>query len=437
MILLKRFFYVFLIVVACVVVSSCTKTQIDFGGEFLDNGNTNIVYVDTFVPAWSTIYRDSFPTSGTGSLLVGRYTDPYFGVVSASTAFHIQPPALIDIANTANFDSLTLELHPDKSFYGDTTKPIRLNVYQLAQRLFYLEGTTAMYNNRSVDFNPTAIGSASVLIWPKITDSVQVRLNDALGLDLFTKFRDKADEMKNEDDFINYFKGILISADASSNNAIFGFADGTAELKLYYHESNLFNEEKKLEFFITQSQFQFNQVRTDRTGTPLQSLTAVKPELPSDASNGAAYLQPATGLFTKVMFPTIRNLLQRTDYSRLMKAELIIKPVQASYTPNFALPAQVNLYATDESNAQGTAISPETGNLVTDYLQRENTFYSFDVTAYLTGQLTVATANRNGLLLNIPTGTKLFNRAVIKDGSAAADKSFIKLYYLSIKNTNP
>jgi hypothetical protein len=34
-------------------------------------------------------------------------------------------------------------------------------------------------------------------------------------MDLFTKFRDKADEMKNEDDFINFFKGLVIAPDAS------------------------------------------------------------------------------------------------------------------------------------------------------------------------------------------------------------------------------
>jgi hypothetical protein len=89
-----------------------------------------------------------------------------------------------------------------------------------------------------------------------------------------------------------------------------------------------------------------------------------------------------------------------------------LKPVQ-DLAPDFALPAQVNLYATDETNTQGTAISPETGNLVTDYLQ--GAYLQHDVSAPH-GQLTVATANQ-WLLLNIPAGTKLFNRAVIKDGS--------------------
>src|SRR5262249_7836790 len=155
-------------------------------------------------------------------------------------------------------------------------------------------------------------------------------------------------------------------------------------LRLYYHENNLFNQLKTIEFPISQNQFQFNQISVDRRGTALENLSAIKPELSSTVSGNAAFLQPATGLFVKVGFPTIRNLLYRTDYQKLLKAQLVIKPFQQSYTPLFQLPPQINLYATDQTNVQGPAISSETGGLITDYLQRENTAYTFDVTAYLT-----------------------------------------------------
>ena len=428
--------FAFFFLVAVPGFLSCTKTQIDFGGQFLDNSYTNIVYVDTFSTSWSTIYRDSFPTSGTGSLLVGRYTDPLFGKISALTAFHLAPPPLIDIANTATFDSLTLILKSDKSFYGDSTVAIRYNVFQLTQKLFDLEGNTAIYNNRNVEMNPTLLGSRSARIRPHLGDSVEIRLSDALGMALFTKFRDKADEMKNEDDFINYFKGLVLAPDASETSAIYGFS-ANAKISLFYHENNLFNTVERIDFNITQTQFQFNQIRVDRSGTPIEALNAIKPELPSSSSEGGAYMQPATGLFVKVRFPSIRDLLLRTDYKKLMKAQLVIKPFQESYTPSFQLPPQVNLYATDQTNTQGTAISSETGNLVTDYLQREATAYTFDVTGYLTGQLSIATENKNGLLLNVPTGTKVFDRALIRDGSPVQGKSYLKLYYLSIKKPNP
>jgi len=128
--------FAFFIFVAVLGFLSCTKTQIDFGGQFLDNSYTNIVYVDTFSTSWSTIYRDSFPTSGTGSLLVGRYTDPLFGKISALTAFHLAPPPLIDIANTATFDSLTLVLNQIK--VSMEIVPLRFDIMYFNSRRNYL-----------------------------------------------------------------------------------------------------------------------------------------------------------------------------------------------------------------------------------------------------------------------------------------------------------
>jgi hypothetical protein len=69
------------------------------------------------------------------------------------------------------------------------------------------------------------------------------------------------------------------------------------------------------------------------------------------------HLQPASGSL-KVRF-YLRDLLLRTDYKKLMKAQLVIKPFQNPIRL-FQLPPQVNLYATDQSNTQGTAISSET-----------------------------------------------------------------------------
>jgi len=37
----------------------------------------------------------------------------------------------------------------------------------------------------------------------------------------------------------------------------------------------------------------------------------------------------------------------------------------------------------------------------------------------------------------VPTGTKAFDRALIRDGETLTGKSYLKLYYLSIKKTTP
>ena len=55
------------------------KPQIAF--QNLGNGNNtpNVVTIDTFAVQVSTVFLDSFTTSGTKAQLLGRYIDPYFG----------------------------------------------------------------------------------------------------------------------------------------------------------------------------------------------------------------------------------------------------------------------------------------------------------------------------------------------------------------------
>jgi len=40
----------------------------------------------------------------------------------------------------------------------------------------------------------------------------------------------------------------------------------------------------------------------------------------------------------KISFPNLRNLLQRPDYTKIISAQLIVKPVPSSYNGLFALP---------------------------------------------------------------------------------------------------
>lgn len=56
---------------------SCKKTDIDFGSQFLDKDYTEIIKTDTFSVEASTIYIDSFVTSGSSNTLIGGYSDPF------------------------------------------------------------------------------------------------------------------------------------------------------------------------------------------------------------------------------------------------------------------------------------------------------------------------------------------------------------------------
>src|SRR5580698_3503569 len=102
--------------------TSCDKPTIDFGNTFISNNNSSIVVVDTSTLLLSTISLDSFPTAGTGTQLIGRYHDDYFGTITSESFLQIgPPPGLPVISNLAALDSISLIMRLNKTFYGDTT----------------------------------------------------------------------------------------------------------------------------------------------------------------------------------------------------------------------------------------------------------------------------------------------------------------------------
>src|ERR1700712_2819647 len=113
----------------------CQKTAIQYGQQYIDNGITNIILVDSITPAVSTVYKDSVVSSQSGTLLVGNYQDPYFGKTSSSAYLQLAPPTLADLLNNAQYDSLVLLMKTRGGYYGDTLLPITISVNQLSQEI--------------------------------------------------------------------------------------------------------------------------------------------------------------------------------------------------------------------------------------------------------------------------------------------------------------
>jgi len=431
-----------LLILSVVTLASCEKTQVQFGQDYIDNSYSNIILVDTLTAALSTVYNDSVITSASGSLLAGNYDDNVFGKISAKSFFEVTPPALNDLASNAIFDSLVLIIRPDKSYYGDTTFSSHLSVYQLTSQLAFPLYQSQFYNTSDFAIDPIAIGDINTLISPNNTDSVFIRLRDSKGQELFDLFKSRDYIMQSTSSFLNYFKGLQLSSPAAGMQAIYGFHDSVT-MRLHYHETNLFTEKKFLDFnFYNENGTQFNQVRADRTGTPVAAFTGVDKEVVSSSTNNMAYLQALTGFKIKIKFPTLRSLLLRPDYLKILRAELIFQPAKNSYNSITPLPPILSAFTTDASNALGSPLTfssaagsgTQTGNLVTDLLFNENTAYDYDVTAYLQSQILISADNQNGLLLMPPSPASIstLNRLIIGDQKNTGSSIKLKLYYVSI-----
>jgi len=138
------------------------------------------------------------------------------------------------------------------------------------------------------------------------------------------------------------------------------------------------SKNRTFDFVLNNSNFQFNNIAADRSGTNISSavLGPTKKEAASTLTANLGYSQSASGLYLKISFPNLRNLLQRPDYTKIISAQLIIKPVPSSYNGQFTLPPQLVAATTDVLNEPGGVLTATSGG--TAVTQTGNLFIDLD-----------------------------------------------------------
>lgn len=430
---------------------ACKKVDIQFGDQFLDNGYTQVIKVDSFSVDLSTVYVDSFVTSGKNVAMIGAYTDPVFGQINSNSYLEVVPPIFTDLSyyadsfKTTSFDSLALVIKPDRSYFGDTSKPVTLNVNSLSESIIPYENGVYnyIYNTRVFAVNNNLLGTKTIRLRPNAGDSIIVRLDDALGNELLKKFQDPNDvDNKTTDAFVQYFKGLRLSADAGSQ-LIFGASDSVI-MRLYYKKAGLYRENRHMDFTLANAAHQFNNITVDRSATILKDLSTAK-QLNSNSTGNAAYVLYMAGAMAKLRFPSARDILKLPNFAKILKATLIIRPVRGTYGSGlYQLPPELRLSSTTQLNQIGSDLSVvesngsstvENGNLVVDDLYGENTIYSYDISGYLREVIADGTINANGLLL-IPTASYFdtrFQRVVIGNRNNTNGKMELQIIYAAVQ----
>lgn len=408
-----------------ILFTACYKDEIKFGNM---NGEsyTRIITIDTVTPVLSTYVLDSFPTSGNNIVLVGRWEDPLLGPTKASSFFQLGLPAgVTDISfpNDAVFDSLAFTLKPNKQYYGDTLQPQTFTLYELAYQPDYTYANR-LYNTSSTATLPTPLGSATQTFRPGRPDSLQIRLPQSKGLELYNKIKAKAQEVSSADNFLNYIRGFSIQVSNTDKGAIWGFntADSSIVMKLRYHTTIPDYKEHEIVFTLTRTEYQYNQVLTNRTNTPLQPQVAGQQEFFTSKAVPYAFTQAGTGTMMKIKFPSLRSLLGMGSVVKLLSAKLTIKPVERLFDDvgGYRLPDTLFLAQTDATNIIGSAIPNSSGGTAysipyIDYIDRENTNYSFDVSSYINYLMNTPGVTEDGVfaLEEYPGSTKKLNRGVM------------------------
>jgi len=425
---------------------ACKKVDIQFGNDLIDDNSTRIIKVDSFGVDLSTIYIDSFATSSMGTTFLGQYTDPEFGKITPSTYFEVQPPIYSEIYDNTSFDSLTLILKLNKTYYGDSTQKLHIDVSRLAEKIVPPDNGSSLYN---VDAFQTSgiIASKDIVVNPRQTDTICIRLPNSLGQQILQKLQSKNDDsVKTADNFINFFNGLKISTNNSNGNLIVGCSD-SAIMRLQYKKADIILQNLNADFTLANKAHHFVNIAVDRTGTKLGTLGfgPNNKEISSLLTGNFGYTQPISSTMLKLTFPSLRDLLKVTNFAKVLRAQLIIRPASGTYMGLYTLPPSLQLYTTTQLNLQGTALTAigssgaaevQTGNLYIDYLYGQNTTYSYDISTYIKAILQDATVTKNGLLVLPPSPAyqTSFARLVAGDRLAGTSGRIeLQIYYLAVQ----
>ncbi|MGB7528545.1 DUF4270 family protein [Sphingobacterium cellulitidis] len=309
----------------------------------LDNDNLDNLIVtseDSIAAEVSTVQMPNIPTSGSGVVLVGKFTQAPVGSLESSSYFRLNPAGISnDIPSDATFDSLNLVIRQSSKMlnYGDTSKVQTITAHRLTQSLerktidnsitgrplpFYITGA-AIFGNQKFNYSTAALGSVSFVPKKNRMDSLSIKLDNALGNEFFTRIKTNHFSFTSASNFEEYFKGISLVPGAT-NTAMLAFSD-TLQVRVNYSYKGTDGFKKKgiKVLSLSEKSLQFNNIVNNVSGTIFDGLSATKP-LSSKNTNGIAYIQGGSGVATEIKFPGLREFLQQEGLA-VNQAELEIE----------------------------------------------------------------------------------------------------------------
>ena len=420
---------------------SCTRNEIQFGDN-PESNYTNIVFTDTISVSFSTVITDSFATNAATSLLLGRYSDPFFGIVSAKNFFQMAAPSSVPaIPESAQYDSLTFIFRLNDYYYGDSSLQQTFYVNELSEPITY-SYASSLFNTSNVPVKSIPLGAKTMRIRPVTDDSVEIKLSDTRGMELYSKLKTQSTDITDTDIFLNYFKGISLST-GNDNAAVYGIngSAGNMILRVYYHTTIPQPVQQYIDFTSLANDYTFNQILPERSGTGLFSTGNGLTEIPASQTNNLSFLQPGTGVYFKMTFPSLRSIVSSDKIVKLIKAELFIRPAYLSFDKTrYKLPSSLYLEQTDASNISTNTVLDSTGTAVlyadpvTDDVYGENNYYRFNITPYINNLLTTSGTEDDGFYLmhGASQSSMNVNRLVVNNSLHGNQSSKLHLYMIVI-----
>jgi hypothetical protein len=417
-----------------ILIGSCTKTnEFTIGKDFVES-QTRLQVIDTFRVDLSTVLLDSVVTSSKNIAYVGQYEDNIFGSINCNSYFDLAYESFSELDVKAVYDSSAFILQYTDYNYGDTTAMMSISIHRLTENIVPYD-KSYLFNASSFHYEPQVTGTVSFYPVPHSSDTaVSIPVN-SLGEELFNLIRDKDEKISTQEWFTDYLKGFVLTSGTTNNKALLGFKASSEllVLKIYYHLDKEEPEKKEITIKMGEATHQFNNVKYDLTNTSLYNIKMEKNEIPSTETGNKVFMQGLIGLIPKLRFPSLQDILA-ADRWKILKAELIIEPVQFSYDV-FSLPDSLYIYKADKENRRTILNDDDSKPMIAsfefDKYLPENNRYTFNITSYINQELYDAYVDsQNGLMIGL-NENKLessFERLLV-EGKHPPVK--LRIYYLS------
>lgn len=413
------------------------------GSDYLAVSN-KVVLIDTVSVEMSTINFDSLVTSNQSRILIGNYDDPIYGKVKSNSYFQVTPGtyALINSGSdteTTNyvFDSISMILKYDKYYYGDTTKVQTFDIHRLIQKVKPNTDDNNFYNNSALSYSDESLGTISYKPRPLEKDSINIKMSAAFGAALFQKLKKR--EVTDFDSFNEYLKGLVLVPSTSNSASVVGFHVATSKVRLYYSKYQAETEETPyfIDLNISDETKQFNSISLDKTGTVIQNLPISTSKLSSSLTNHEGFIQSGTGVACRIDFPNIKQLKFLSDKGAIVDAQLVLRPVNNSYSEQYPLADSLKIYVGDNLNRISASLVNSAGTSVYGILNKksdefnENIGYLIPIGNFLQKEMLKQSDSRSSLILTLPGISKTVNRIVLGDQKHMNNKILLKIYYIS------
>ncbi len=465
--------FIFIVSIFWVACSSDEFEIQEVGDNFIP-ANTEVQLIDTFTVRASTFMMDSVPTSNTASMLVGQYNDTNFGKVKsvAYAKLKLGGKFRLEEKNQPVFDSIVFISYYNRYYYGDTTKMQTISFHRVSEEMKRPKNNI-FYNSDSFKYDEQPLGNIQFKAEPNTTEKrkgeednvksvpldLRIRLNDDFGKHLMELALQNSDTLVEQKMFEEMMPGFCLVPNADDDAAIIGLypyardnrnsrIDTLTKVRLYYHEErgSSPNTSKKFDLKLGEGNYIFNNIVSDRAGTPLESLALQKEDISSELTADATYVQGGIGVKTKLEIPYLRNLYQLGVTGALLKAELLMFPeVENHGNIMYPLPRTFTLSLCDGRNRVISVLSspknaevPLLAELIVEQQYEEDYYYSFDITNFVNGVLAnVYTEETQSLIvdLNAPADTDSVNRVIFYNSKTNSKRKFkIKATYVVQKS---